>query len=62
MDQKIRRIGIGIVSVVWLLLAGFAWFGPKKATSDAERRTLAQMPPISTETLLNGRFMSDFET
>ena len=62
MERKMRMIGIGFVAAVWLLLIGFVWFSPPKETSDTERRALAQMPEISTETLLNGRFMSDFET
>ncbi len=62
MERKMRIIGIGLVAAVWLLIAGTAWFGPKKAISDTERRPLAQLPPVSRETLLNGQFMTDFES
>ena len=38
-----------------------AWFSPAKEISAAERRPLAQWPGIRAETLLNGRFMTEFE-
>ncbi len=46
---------------LWALLTVFCWFGPSQAFSDAERRPLAQMPDISLESLLGGKFMGDFE-
>ncbi len=59
--KKIRSFGIALLVLVWALLTGFAWFGPKKDTSDAERRPLAQMPELSGETVLSGEFMTKFE-
>ena len=60
-NKKIRAIGAGVLVVVWVALIGFAWFGPTKELSEAERRPLTQMPEISGESILNGKFMKDFE-
>ncbi len=60
-NKKIRAIGAGALVVLWVVLTGFAWFGPTKDISESERRPLDQMPEISVETLLNGKFMTDFE-
>lgn len=49
------------VAAVWLVLALIAWFGPRTDISLAERRQLEQMPDITTDNLLSGRFMSKFE-
>ena len=59
--KKIRAIGAGLLVVLWVVLTGFAWFGPAKDISESERRPLDQMPEISLETVLNGKFMSEFE-
>ena len=61
MNKKIRSVGVLAITLVWALLVGFSWFGPKAEMSESERRPLAQMPEITTETLLNGKFMSEFE-
>lgn len=61
MNKKIRSIGVIAIVTIWALLSGFHWFGPKTELSEAERRPLAQLPEISAETLLNGKFMSEFE-
>ena len=60
--NKVRNVGIALLVLLWVGLAGFAWFGPKKDSSDAERRPLAQMPEITAETLLDGEFMTKFES
>ena len=60
-NKKIRAVGLCCLLAVWAGLVAFSWFGPRKASSEAERRPLAQMPEISVETLLNGKFMSKFE-
>ena len=57
----IRAIGAGVLVALWLGLVGFAWFGPKQEISEAERRPLAQMPQINAETLMDGKFMTNFE-
>ena len=61
MNQKIRTVGVIAIVALWALLTFWGWFGPKTETSEAERRPLAQMPEITIETLLNGKFMSEFE-
>ena len=61
MNQKIRKTGAAVLVTLWAALTGFAWFGPKQASSDAERRPLAQMPQFSQDSLLNGKFMTEFE-
>ena len=50
-----------VILALWALLTGFAWFRPANASSDSERRPLAQMPQISIESILKGKFMADFE-
>ena len=59
--KKYSVIALSLIVAVWLGLTAFAWFGPRQEISEAERRPLAQMPAISTETLLNGKFMGEFE-
>lgn len=47
--------------VLWGVLALSAWLVPSRDISQAERRPLAQRPECSVQTLLNGKFMEDFE-
>lgn len=61
MKNKISAIGIGILVLLWLAITGFAWFGAPTEISVAERRPLKQWPGISTETVLDGTFMTKFE-
>ena len=61
MNKKIRTVGVIAIVTIWAALVAFSWFGPKQEISEAERRPLAQMPEIKVETLLNGKFMSEFE-
>ena len=61
MNKKIRTFGVTAIVALWALLAFLSWFGPRTEISEAERRPLAQMPEIKAETLLNGKFMSQFE-
>lgn len=50
-----------LVLALWAALTAAAWLLPAKASSDAERRPLAQLPAITVDSLLNGKFMGDFE-
>jgi len=59
--KKIRAIGAGLLVALWVTLTAFAWFSPAKDISEAERRPLDQMPEISLESILGGKFMGDFE-
>ncbi len=56
----IRYTGVALVIALWISLTAFAWFKPASASSESERRPLAQMPELSTQTLLSGRFMREF--
>lgn len=58
MKKKVCAI---LVMAVWAVLSLCAWFLPAKASSDAERRPLAQMPEFAVENVLNGSFMTEFE-
>lgn len=59
--NKWNIFAMAAVAAVWLLLAVTAWLRPADAASDSERRELAQFPQVSTEKLLDGSFMTDFE-
>ncbi len=61
-NNKIRAIGAAVLAAVWILLTGFAWFGPAKESSDSERRPLEQMPEITLEAIFEGKFMGKFES
>ena len=61
MKDKIRRYGAVFLAAAWLVLTFFAWFKPAGEFSDAERRPLDQLPEIKADTLLNGKFMKEFE-
>lgn len=58
--KKIRIIGAALVMLVWLVATGLAWFLPAKASSEAERRALEQMPELTLENIQSGHFMKKF--
>lgn len=60
--NKWNIFAMAAVGALWLLMAVTAWLRPADAASDSERRELAQFPEISEEKLLDGSFMTDFET
>ena len=60
--KKVRGFGFAALAAIYLALVLGAWFGPVKDVSEAERRKLAQMPAVSLETILSGKFMTGFET
>jgi len=62
MKKPIQFIGMALVALLWLFLAAWAWLRPADTFSDTERRSLAQFPAFGQETLLNGKFMTDFES
>ncbi len=55
------HIFIGLVGGVFSLICLLVWLKPDEKYSVSERRLLKQMPEVSKETVLNGRFMSAFE-
>ena len=60
--KKTRTVLITLLALFWLGLAAWAWVRTPDASSNWERRKLAQMPKITTNNLLSGTFMSDFES
>ncbi len=46
----------------FVILTLTVWFLPRKTYSDSERRELASFPKITAQSLLDGTFMSRFET
>ncbi len=61
MNSKIRKIGVAVVAAAWAVLCLVTWFKPAGEFSDAERRPLDQWPSVTVQTLLGGKFMSEFE-
>ena len=61
MTKKVRIFGFAALIALWLLLILGAWFGPTNDISESERRKLAQMPEITVENILSGKFMTKFE-
>ena len=61
MKRNVRIVCMTAVVLLWAGLTAFAWFAPEKPVSEAERRPLAQMPEVSADTLLSGKFMAEFE-
>ena len=59
--KNVRSFGFTALVILWAVLTLGGWFGPRKDISESERRPLAQMPEIKTETILNGKFMGAFE-
>lgn len=57
-----KRITLISLSVFVLAMTVFLLFCPKQAYSASERRRLAVMPELSTETVLNGKFTGGLET
>lgn len=57
-----QKISILLLLVLWAALTLGCWLLPKQEMSLSERRPLAQMPEISLETVLNGKFTQEFES
>lgn len=60
--KQTRSIGTAAVMLLWAVLALFAWFGPRTDISEAERRKLEQFPAVTAQNVLDGKFMTRFET
>lgn len=61
MDKKTLSAGAVLTALIWIILSLWLWVAPARELSEAERRPLKQMPEISVDTLLKGRFMTEFE-
>lgn len=62
MKRKVEKASLLCVCLVWLCLCAGAWFLPEKEISESERRPLGRFPELSWSTLIDGKFMSGFET
>ena len=60
--KKVRILLVSLVAALWLGLSVVAWLAPAEEMSEAERRKLKQLPEISAESILSGKFMTDFES
>ena len=60
--KKLRIFGLAALALLWGGLTLSAWFGPAERFSDSERRQLAQFPKLSVTTVLDGKFMTGFES
>ena len=61
-NKRIKFIGTILTAALWLLLAVWAWARPADDFSATERRKLTQFPSLEVKALLDGNFMSDFES
>ena len=61
-DKKKSIFGIILVGALWLALSIVCWFKPADDISESERRQLEAMPEISVQSVLSGRFMTDFDS
>lgn len=61
-QKKSNFIIVLSICSIWLILCVVAWFKTPEATSESERRKLAQAPELKLETVANGTYMKDFET
>ncbi len=59
--KKKTYVFVCLIGSVWLLLSVACLIKKPTETSDTERRALAQFPALTTETLLAGKFASEFE-
>ena len=60
--KQLRTTLISLVAALWMGLSLWSWLSPAEEMSEAERRKLQQLPEISVETLLSGKFMTNFES
>lgn len=61
MNKKIRAVSAIVLVVLWAVITGFMWFGPRQDISASERRPLQQMPEINATEIFTGNFMRTFE-
>ncbi len=61
-NKTIRAIGTGVLTAIWGALILAHWFGPDQEISTSERRPLAGAPVLSAQALLDGSYMTKFDT
>lgn len=57
-----QTLGLMVVGGVWCALTAACILKPQTEASLSERRKLASFPETNAQTLLSGKFMTDFET
>lgn len=57
-----QALGLMVVGGVWCALTAACFLKPQTESSLSERRKLASFPETNAQTLLSGKFMTDFET
>lgn len=63
MSERMKQIVLTVVMALFLLVVSlWCWFKPADAFSITERRELKQFPELSVQTVLDGKFMSGFES
>ena len=62
MDNIRNLILVGVMMFVFGVLTFMCWFKEEDRFSESERRVLKSFPEISVETVMNGEFMTDFES
>ncbi len=62
MGNKMKNIIVSFAMILFFFgFAFFCWLKPADAYSDSERRELNQFPELTLNTVLSGKFMSEFE-
>ena len=62
MEKNKDKIKVILLGIIFFLLVAACWLKSPDDFSNSERRTLAQKPEVSLEAVLNGQFMSEFES
>lgn len=62
MKKSKHLIPLCILLLLWGSLSLFCWLKPENLVSVSERRKLASLPALRLDSVLSGRFFSDFET
>lgn len=64
-EQKEKSRDYVLTAVMAVLVFGISlicWLKPEESFSESERRVLAKFPQVSVESVLNGKFMQEFES
>lgn len=62
MEQRRNRITVITMAIFLLTVSLLCWFKGSDKYSEAERRYLKDFPELSWTTVMNGKFMSEFES
>lgn len=57
-----KFVCVAVLLLIYVGMTLFAWFKPAGEFSDSERRKLAQLPELSLGTVMDGSFMTKFES